>query len=298
MPRPGWDAPMTGEVTVVIATRNRRDELTYTLRQVGELAPPPPVVVVDNGSTDGTAQAVCSQFPTVTLLALRGNYGAPARNLGALASRTPYIAFSDDDSWWAPGALQRAAQILDAHPRLGLVAARTLVGPQQHPDPVTLMMAHSPLPRPPDTPGPAVLGFLACSAVLRREAFFDVGGFSKVLFFVGEEQLLCYDLAAAGWERAYVPDVVAHHHPSARRSEPGHRRVVERRNALLTAVMRRPLRVALTAGAALGRAAVRDIEARRALCGALIRLPAALRRRAPLPSAVEEQIRMLEDSQR
>jgi GT2 family glycosyltransferase len=297
MPSPGWDEPVTGGVTVVIATRNRRNELTHTLHRLGELAPQPPVVVVDNGSIDGTAQAVRTQFPAVTLLALRGNHGAPARNLGALASRTPYIAFSDDDSWWAQGALQRAAQTLDAHPRLGLVAARTLVGPQQRPDPVTLMMAQSPLPCPPDAPGPAVLGFLACSAVLRRKAFFDVGGFSKVLFFVGEEQLLCYDLAAAGWERAYVPEVVAYHHPSARRPEPCHRRVAERRNALLTAVMRRPLRVAVTAGAALARAAVRDTEARRALGGVLIQLPAALCQRAPLPGAVEEQIRMLENSQ-
>ena len=289
---------MTGAVTVVIATRDRRDELIHTLCRLRELVPPPPVVVVDNGSTDGTARAVREQFPAVTVLALRGNYGAPARNLGALASRTPYIAFSDDDSWWAPGALQRAAQTLDAHPRLGLVAAHTLVEPQQRPDPVTLLMAQSPLPRPPDAPGPTVLGCLACSAVLRRKAFMDVGGFSKVLFFVGEEQLLCYDLAAAGWERAYLPDVVAHHHPSVRRPDPCHRRVVERRNALLTAVMRRPLRVAATAGAALARAAVHDTEARRALRGALVRLPAALRRRASLPTAVEQQIRMLEDGQR
>ncbi len=57
-----------------------------------------------------------------------------------------------------------------------------------------------------------MLGFLACSAVLRRRAFCEVGGFSRLLFFVGEERLLCYDLAAAGWERAYLHDVVAHHH--------------------------------------------------------------------------------------
>ncbi|MGH4007400.1 MAG: glycosyltransferase family 2 protein, partial [Pseudonocardiaceae bacterium] len=224
---------MNGGVTVVIATRDRRDELTHTLCRLGELDPPPPVVVVDNGSTDGTPQAVRRRFPAVTLLTLPTNLGAPARNLGVLASHTPYIAFSDDDSWWAPGALQRAAQIFDARPRLGLIAARTLVGPQQRTDPVTLLMAQSPLPRPPGAAGPPVLGFLACSAVLRRKAFLGVGGFSKVLFFPGEEQLLCYDLAAAGWERAYIADVVAHHHPSAHRGDHGHRRALERRNALL-----------------------------------------------------------------
>jgi GT2 family glycosyltransferase len=266
-----------------------------TLQHLHELTPPPPIVVVDNGSTDGTAHAVRAQFTGVVVLVLRRNYGASARNLGVLAARTPYVAFSDDDSWWAPGALQRATAALDSHPRLGLVAACTLVGPAQRPDPVNPLMAASPLPRPPHAPGPSVLGFLACSAVLRRQAFCAVGGFSNLLFFVGEERLLCYDLASAGWERAYLHDVVAHHHPSAHRPDPERRRVLELRNALLTAVLRRPQPVAVATAAALARDSGRDVTARRALREALVRLPAALRRRAPLPAAVEEQVRMLED---
>ena len=149
------------------------------------------MIVVDNGSTDGTAHAGREQFTGTIVLALPRNYGAPARNLGVIAARTPYVAFSDDDSWLAPGALQPATAVLDSHPSLGLVAARTLVGPKQRPDPVTPLLAHSPLPREPDAPGPSVLGFLACSAVLRRRAFCEVGGFSSVLFFIGDEQLLC-----------------------------------------------------------------------------------------------------------
>ena len=161
------------------------------MRRLHELVPAPPVIVVDNGSTDGTAHAGREQFTGTIVLALPRNYGAPARNLGVIAARTPYVAFSDDDSWLAPGALQPATAVLDSHPSLGLVAARTLVGPKQRPDPVTPLLAHSPLPREPDAPGPSVLGFLACSAVLRRRAFCEVGGFSSVLFFIGDEQLLC-----------------------------------------------------------------------------------------------------------
>ena len=286
---------MNSGVTVVIATRDRREELIRTLQHLYELTPPPPVVVVDNGSTDGTAHTVRAQFTDLTVLALRRNYGAPARNLGVLAARTRYVAFSDDDSWWAPGALQRATAVLDSHPRLGLVAASTLVGPTQRPDPVNVLMAASPLPRQSDAPGPSVLGFLACSAVLRRQAFCGVGGFSDLLFFVGEERLLCYDLATAGWERVYLDDVVAHHHPSAHRPDPERRRVLELRNALLTAMLRRPRSVAVAMAAALARNSGRDAAARCALRQALVRLPAALRRRAPLPATVEQQVRMLED---
>jgi GT2 family glycosyltransferase len=289
---------VSGGVTVVVATRNRRQKLLRTLRYLHELIPVPPVVVVDNGSTDGTAQAVREQFTGAVVLALRHNYGAPARNLGVLVARTPYVAFSDDDSWWAPGALQRAAAALDSHPRLGLVAARTLVGPAERSDPVNPLLAESPLPRSPDSPGPSVLGFLACSAVLRRQAFCEVGGFSSLLFFVGEERLLCYDLATAGWERVYLDDVVAHHYPCAHRPNPERRRVAELRNTLLTAVLRRPLRVAFAAAAALGRDSLRDTAARAALREALVRLPTALRQRALLPAAVEKQVRMLEGGAR
>jgi hypothetical protein len=119
-----------------------------------------------------------------------------------------------------------------------------------------------------------------------------------VLFFVGEERLLCYDLATAGWERAYLHDVVAHHHPSVHRPDPQRRRVAELRNALLTAVLRRPRTVALAAATRLAWQSMRDVAARTALREALARLPEALQRRAVLPPAVEEQVRMLEEGAR
>jgi GT2 family glycosyltransferase len=289
---------MSGRVTVVIATRNRRAQLARTLRRLGELSPAPPVIVVDNGSDDGTAQAVRERFPGVRLLALRRNLGAAARNLGVWAARMPYVAFSDDDSWWAPGALERAAAALDRHPRLALVAARTLVGPEERTDPVSALMAASPLPTTGDAPGPPVLGFVACSAVLRREAFLQAGGFSPLLFHIGEEGLLAYDLAAAGWQLCYLDEVVAHHHPSPDRPDPRRRVSRELRNDLLTACMRRPVGVAARAAGALARASLRDPAARAALAGFLARLPAALRHRARLPAELERQVRLLEDGRR
>ena len=69
----------------------------------------------------------------------------------------------------------------------------TLVGPGREPDPVNETMAASPLR---EGGGAAVLGFLACACVVRKAAFVGVGGFSELLFFVGEERLLAYDLAA------------------------------------------------------------------------------------------------------
>jgi GT2 family glycosyltransferase len=280
--------------TVVIATHNRRDDLVRTLVKLEKHAPDVPIIVVDNGSRDGTAGLVRAGFPSVSVLELEQNLGASARNLGVRLARTPYVAFSDDDSWWAEGALARAEAVFERHPRLGLIAARTLVGPAQEPDPMNCQLANSPLTRAPDLPGPVVLGFLCCAAVVRREAYLDAGGIDPVLFFIGEEKLLAWDLAAKGWACCYVEEVIAAHHPSSRRGNGHDRRVLELRNDLLSIWLRRPARLGWRAFGALAWRGTRDADARRAVRSALRLLPAALRERRRLPDAVQHQVDLLE----
>jgi GT2 family glycosyltransferase len=288
-------APRTEpQVTVVVATRNRRPELLRTLGKLHDLPERPPVIVVDNASTDGSAAAVLEHFPAVTVWVLPRNAGAAARNVGVALAATPYVAFSDDDSWWDPGALSRAATELEADPRLGLIAASTLVGPAREPDPVNALMARSPLR---DGGTAEVLGFLACACVVRKQAFLGAGGFSQLLFFIGEERLLSYDLATAGWARRYLPDVIAVHEPSAARPASQLRRQAERRNLLLTAWLRRPVPVALAETLRLAQDAARDPDDRAALAAAARRLPAALRSRRRLPPEVERKVRMLAAAQ-
>lgn len=280
-------------VSVVIATRNRRPELLRTVARLRALPERPRIIVVDNGSGDGTVEALRADHPEIQVVPLGRNHGAWARNIGVHLARTPYIAFSDDDSWWEPGALTLAAELFDTHPRLGLIAAHTLVGPRRHPDPINAAMAASPLLAESDAPGPSVLGFLACGALVRRTAFLGVGGFEPLLFFVGEERLLAYDLAAAGWWRCYVPEIVAVHEPSNHRPPARDRHRTELRNKLLTAWMRRSGTIALRETARLGIDAVRDTDSRAALLSAGRRLPHALARRRPLPRTVESGIRCL-----
>ncbi|OUC88563.1 glycosyl transferase [Streptosporangium minutum] len=269
----------------MVVTRNRRRDLERSLPRHES-----PVILLDNGSTDGTPALVRRRFPHIQVVELGRNLGAPARNLGVRLARTPYVAFADDDSWWADGALRRAADVLDAHPRLAVLAARMLVGPEERLDPICMDMAASPLAAEPDLPGPAVLGFLACGAVVRRKMYLAAGGFDDVVFFFGEEERLALDLAAAGWGLAYVEDVVAHHHPSPSRDARG-RLALATRNAVLNAVLRRPwpvvARVMLTA--ARGGPAER-----RGLRDALRRLPRALTRRRVLSPSLEAARRSLE----
>ncbi|WP_055558344.1 glycosyltransferase family 2 protein [Streptomyces sp. NBRC 110028] len=279
----------TPAVGVVVATRNHADTLATTLEHLTALPERPPVLVVDNGSTDRTRAMIAERFPEVDLLPHRVNRGALARNDGVRALTTPYIAFSDDDSWWRPGALRRAARLLDTHPRLGLVSAQVRVGPEERPDPLNAVLAASPAGRAPDLPGPEVFGFLACAAVVRRSAFLGVGGFHPLIFSGGEETLLAYDLTAHGWGVSYCAEMVAHHHPAVT-ARPG-RDAVMRRNELIGHWLRRPLPLALRGTARLLAEAAGEPEARIALRGVLARLPAALRQRRPLPPWVEEAVR-------
>ncbi|GAB3300229.1 glycosyltransferase family 2 protein [Parasphingorhabdus pacifica] len=291
---------MTGApgTSVVIATRNRCPELLRTLAKLHELAPPPPVIVVDNASDDGTPAAVAERFPRVSLIRLQRNLGAVARNIGCLGASTPYVAFCDDDSWWEPKALTIAETAFADNPGVGLIAARTLVGEQRRPDPVNEPMANSPLTTPPELPGRRVLGFTACSAIVRRSAFAGVDGFNPVLFFVAEEKMLAWDLATHGWDLIYLDAVVARHHPSDRRSGTDRRALLEQRNNLLLSWMRRSPDVAVQHTRRVARAALTDRNARGAFSQALLRAPAALLRRRRLPAPVEREVELLEADQR
>ncbi|MEU6894753.1 glycosyltransferase [Streptomyces sp. NPDC046557] len=279
-------------VTVVVITHNRRVQLLHTLDRLAALPEEPPVIVVDNASTDGTPDAVAEHHPRATVLTPGRNLGAPGRTLGVRRATTPYVAFSDDDSWWEPGSLARAADVLDRHDRLGLLAAGVHVGPLGEADPLNGRLATSPLGLAGDLPGPQVLGFLACAAVARRDAYLEAGGYHPILFLGGEETLLAYDLAAHGWGVCHCPDVVAVHCPTGG-VRPG-RPAVQRRNAALTAWMRRPLPVAVRHTRELVMEARRNPEARTALREMFKRLPAALSERRPLPAAVEAAARRLD----
>jgi GT2 family glycosyltransferase len=281
------------DLAVVVATRNRAPELLGALTRLRALPERPRVVVVDNGSTDGSSARVRAHHPDVEVIELGRNLGAAARTVGAASVPAAYVAFSDDDSWWAPGALARAVALLDRHRRLAVLAARVLVGPEGRLDPVCAEMAAGRLPVAPDLPGPSVLGFVACGAVVRRDAFLAAGGFHRRLGVGGEEELLALDLAARGWGLAYVDEVVAHHHPSPSRDPLGRRRI-QVRNALWSAWLRRPAAGATRQTLHLAGPALGQPGARAGVLDAVLGLPWVLRERHPVRAELEDALRSLE----
>ena len=284
-------------VAVVVITHQRRDEVLLALSRLVALPEQPHVVVVDNGSTDGTAEAVAERFPQVELVASPENLGAIGRNVGVARVDTPYVAFCDDDTWWDPGSLPTAADVLDAHPRLAVVTARILVEPGGREDPIVPELRDSPVQGADWLPGPALGSFLAGASVVRREVFTEVGGFSERLWLGGEEELMAGDLAAAGWELCYLPALTVHHQASKARDS--HRRRRDGiRNTLWTTWLRRPVRPALRRTVHLLRTLPRDRVTAQGLWAAARGVPWVLRERRVLPPHAEARFAALEHTQR
>lgn len=283
--------------TVVIITHNRCPELLRTLDRLAELPERPEVIVTDNGSTDGTSTAVARHHPRVRLLCPGRNLGAVGRNLAVRRVRSPYVAFCDDDSWWAPGALSGAADLLDRHPALGAVTARIVVEPDGTEDPIVEELRTSPLPGPRRLPGPALGSFLAAATVLRTDAFRHAGDFPPRLWLGGEEELLAANLAADGWWLTYAEHLTDRHRPftvrdSTRRRQDGIR------NTLWFTWLRRPVRPALRRTLHLVRTVPRDTASLRAFAEAVVAVPWVLCERRVLPPEVEAGLRLLEESRR
>jgi GT2 family glycosyltransferase len=291
------EGPSDPRVAVVVITHQRRDELLTALSRLRALPEQPHVVVVDNGSTDGTADAVRERFPEVELIASPVNLGAVGRNLGVARLDTPFVAFCDDDTWWDPGSLSLAADTLERHPRLAVLTARIVVEPGGTEDPIVAELRDSPVRGADWLPGPALGSFLAGASVLRREAFLEVGGFSERLWLGGEEELMAGDLAAAGWELCYLPGLTVHHQASRAR-DPHKRRRDGIRNTLWTTWLRRPLRPALRRTVQLLRTVPRDRVTAAGLLAAAGGLPWVLRERRVLPPHAEARFAALEEAQR
>lgn len=272
-------------VTTVVITRDGRARLERSL-----VHNQPPLIVVDNGSTDGSSDRARELVPEARVIELDENTGAVARNVGTRAATSRYVAFADDDSWWAPGSLALAADVMDAHPSIGLVAARVLVGEDATPDPFCDALARSPLPRTTSDPGTTVLGFMACAAVVRRDALLDVGGFDPLVQIYGEEERVALDLADAGHRLCYLDDVVARHVPAPAKDTRGRRRRLAR-NDVLTAVMRLPARTVARRIVRHSRAGWAEVLG---VVDALTRLPQALALRRPVCPEVEVQSRILD----
>ena len=106
-------------VTAIIPTYNRRDLVVQSARSVlAQTWSQVECLVVDNGSSDGTAEALRALGDACLVVLVREQPlgAAKARNVGIAAARTPWVAFLDNDDLWAPMKVEAQLQALGRYP--------------------------------------------------------------------------------------------------------------------------------------------------------------------------------------
>lgn len=220
------DGPTVTRLAVAIISFNTIDDLRDCLTSV-RAAGATNVVVVDNGSTDGSVDMVRRDFPEVKVRVNGSNpgYGA-ASNDAIAATGAEYVLLLNTDTLLRQDALRQLETHLDANPRAAIV------GPRLHnPDGTLQRSAHgfpSPLTLRPlirHIPGwrerslltwshehDRVVSWVKGAALaIRTAAFNQVGGFDPAFFMYFEETDLCRRLGDKGWEIHFTPATTVIH---------------------------------------------------------------------------------------
>lgn len=210
-------------VTVVIPTWNGRAYLDLVLPSLrAQTAQDFGVVVVDNGSSDGTAEHLRERYPGVTLVELGRNAGfAAAVNRGAAALPSEFVAVVNNDLELVPGWIEAMTAALRDHPEAGSATGKMLFYDRREVidgagDFTSWYGASAPRGRGEldrgqyDKPEPV---FSACggAALYRRAALDDVGPFDEDFFAYAEDVDWGFRAQLRGWTCRYVPDAVVFH---------------------------------------------------------------------------------------
>jgi len=221
-------------VSAIVVSYNTRDDLRRSLEALRAHAGVPlETIVVDNASTDGTAEAVRARFPDVHLIANTANLGfSRANNLGLRAARGEFVLVLNSDCEVRPGAVAGLAAILEARPDVAIVGPRTVgtdgapqvsFGPSLtplaewrqgrlvrgvkagHADALRRAAALAAQEQEPD--------WVSASCFLARKSALDaVGGFDEAFFLYEEDVDLCLRVRQAGGRILYTPRAEVVHH--------------------------------------------------------------------------------------
>ena len=119
-------------ISVIIPTHHRPHLLIRAIESARAAATDVEIIVVDDASTDNTAE-VCGELAGINYVRVERNQGvAGARNIGIFESSAPYIAFLDDDDLRVPGSLDLQADVLDRNPGAGFVCGAMIMADQDY----------------------------------------------------------------------------------------------------------------------------------------------------------------------
>jgi glycosyltransferase involved in cell wall biosynthesis len=196
--------------SLVIITHNRRCELEAAIRSALCQSIPVEVLVIDDGSTDGTDDMVRSKFPSVRLVRMERSSGCLVqRNRGAHLAKGQYVFSIDDDAeFLSPLVIEQTLEDF-GHPRIGAVAIPH-VQPRETKHHRTRQSCDGHDTWVTDT-------FVGTAHAVKREIFLKLGGYREQLVHQGEERDFCLRMLDAGYVTRLGSADKIHHKQSPRR---------------------------------------------------------------------------------
>lgn len=207
-------------VTVILPTMNRKNSLQESLRSLYKMDYPKErleLIVIDNGSTDGTPFLVKEQFPQTKLITLPSNIGfAPALNLGIKKAKGSYIFITNDDVIFNKNCLSELVKLAQSDKTIGIIGGKMFFSdrPERMALPgfrVNIWLGYHPY----DFTGENQVRemdvttggcMLIRKSMLKLTGFFDEG-----FFFCGEDYDLCFRARIAGFKVMYCPTALVWH---------------------------------------------------------------------------------------
>ena len=208
--------------TIIIPNYNGAHFMTPCMKALeNQTVRPDEIIVVDNGSSDGSVEMLKEQYPYVRIIENDANLGfAAAVNIGIKASTTPYVLLLNNDTEAEPEMVESMERAMRRHPRAFSVASKMIQ--LYHPEyldstgdlyTVTGWAVNRGNDRPSDLYRHSSYIFTACAgaALYRREVFEEIGYFDENHFAYLEDIDVGYRARLNGWSNIYEPKAVVRH---------------------------------------------------------------------------------------
>ena len=190
------------KITILIATKNRCNDLQFTLQKNQYLwSDAVSCVVFDDGSTDGTSEMMQSHFPEIKLLRNDISKGyLYCRNKMLNETNAEYaISLDDDAHFLTENPIKIIASYFQENPSCGLIATRIFWGTEPPLNTINLET------------NTKVKSFIGCGHVWRMNAWHDIPNYPEWFEFYGEENVASLHLFKKKWEVHYVPELFVQH---------------------------------------------------------------------------------------
>jgi GT2 family glycosyltransferase len=233
-------------ISVVVVNWNRKDLLRACLLSLGrQTGVPFEIIVVDNGSTDGSADLAENEFGARVVRNAENRGFCAANNQGIARAKGDFIALLNNDAEAEPGWLAALHDACSRAPDVGMAASKVLVweepgridkvGHLIFPDGQNRGRGSGTLDQGQFEKEEEVLWPDGCAAMYRKSMLDQIGGFDEDFFAYGDDAELGLRARIAGWKCIYTPRAVVRHHRGATmgKGSPDRLRLIERNRVLL-----------------------------------------------------------------